>query len=153
KKIRLRFINASAMTHFDVRIPGLTMRVIEADGQAVQPVDTEEFHIAVAETYDVLVTPESNRAYTIFAEAMDRSGYASATLTPEIGLQAPIPTLRPLKLLTLADMESMHSSHAMHGKVQRPETKTAHPEEHNHHHSLTPESSAHETHHHSAPDT
>ncbi len=153
EKIRLRFINASAMTHFDVRIPGLTMRVIEADGQAVQPVDTEEFHIAVAETYDVLVTPESNRAYTIFAEAMDRSGYASATLTPEVGLQAPIPTLRPLKLLTLADMGSMHSSHAMHGKVQRPETKTAHPEEHNHHHSLTPESSAHGTHHHSAPDT
>lgn len=148
EKIRLRFINASAMTHFDIKIPGLRMRVIEADGQAVQPVDTDEFHIAVAETYDVLVEPEFDRAYTIFAEAMDRSGYASATLTPDARLQAPVPALRPLKLLTLAEMGPIHGGHAGHGKVQQPETKTPHPEEHAHHQPIVPESPAHAAHHH-----
>jgi CopA family copper-resistance protein len=117
-RVRLRIINASAMTHFDVRIPGLKMRVIEADGQPVMPVDTEEFRIAVAETYDVLVEPQADRAYRIFAEAMDRSGFAAATLTPRIGLQAALPELRPLTLLTLADMGPMHGDHGAHADHQ-----------------------------------
>jgi CopA family copper-resistance protein len=111
-KVRLRFVNASAMTYFDVRIPGLTMRVIEADGQKVMPVDVEQFRIAVAETYDVLVEPEPDRAYRIFAEAMDRSGYAAATLTPRSDLQADLPPATPRTLLTLADMGPMHGGHA-----------------------------------------
>jgi CopA family copper-resistance protein len=113
-RVRLRIINASAMTHFDVRIPGLKMRVIAADGQPVMPVDTEEFRIAVAETYDVLVEPKADRAYPVFAEAMDRSGFAAATLTPRIGLQAELPKMRPRTLLTLADMGPMHGDHGAH---------------------------------------
>jgi CopA family copper-resistance protein len=113
-KIRLRFINASAMTHFDIRIPGLKMRVEEADGQAVKPVGVDEFRIAVAETYNVIVEPKADQAYRIFAEAMDRSGYASATLTPRSDLNAPLPTMRPLQLLTMADMGMAHGAHPTH---------------------------------------
>jgi CopA family copper-resistance protein len=117
-RVRLRIINASAMTHFDVRIPGLTMRVVEADGQPVMPVDVEEFRIAVAETYDVLVEPQADRAYRIFAEAMDRSGFAAATLTPKLGLLAEMPPMRPLTLLTLEDMGPMHGGHGAHADHQ-----------------------------------
>ncbi len=110
-RVRLRFINASAMTYFDVRIPGLTMHVIEADGQSVMPFEVEEFRIAVAETYDVLVEPEADRAYRIFAEASDRSGFAAATLTPRGDLRADLPQSSPRTLLTMADMGSMHGGH------------------------------------------
>ncbi|MDR0480824.1 MAG: copper resistance system multicopper oxidase [Gallionellaceae bacterium] len=103
-KARLRFINASAMTYFDVRIPGLKMTVIAADGQEVHPVTVDEFRIATAETFDVLVEPESDRAYTIFAQSMDRSGYARATLAPRPGMSADIPALDPVPTLTMADM-------------------------------------------------
>lgn len=126
-KVRLRFINASAMTHFDIRIPGLKMRVTAADGQAVKPVEVDEFRIAVAETYDVLVEPQSDQAYSIFAEAMDRSGYASATLTPRSELKAAIPALRPLTLLTLNEMGAMHGTHGTHDSADN--TGTA-PEQH-----------------------
>ncbi|WP_048308203.1 copper resistance system multicopper oxidase [Halomonas sp. PR-M31] len=94
EKLRLRVINGSAMSYFDVRIPGLKMTVIAADGQPVQPVPVDEFRIAVAETYDVLVEPETDRAYTIFAESMDRSGYVRGTLAPRLGMVAPIPERR-----------------------------------------------------------
>ncbi|GGX85878.1 copper resistance protein A [Litchfieldella qijiaojingensis] len=94
ERIRLRVINGSAMSYFDVRIPGLKMTVVAADGQPVQPVPVDEFRIAVAETYDVLVTPEADTAYTLFAEAMDRSGYARGTLAPRLGMQAEIPERR-----------------------------------------------------------
>ncbi len=87
-------INGSAMTYFDVRIPGLKMTVVAADGQPVQPVPVDEFRIGVAETYDVLVAPEEDTAYTIFAESMDRSGYARATLAPREGMAAEIPERR-----------------------------------------------------------
>lgn len=95
EKIRLRFINSSATTYFDIRIPGLKMKVIQADGQNVQPVEVDEFRIAVAETYDVIVQPMENKAYTIFAETMDRSGYTRGTLAPKIGMEAPVPPRRP----------------------------------------------------------
>ena len=93
---RLRVINGSAMSYFDVRIPGLTMTVVAADGQPIQPVPVDEFRIGVAETYDVLVTPEENTAYTLFAESMDRSGYASGTLAPKLGMTAAIPVRRQI---------------------------------------------------------
>ena len=94
ERVRLRVINGSAMSYFDVRIPGLTMTVVAADGQPVQPVPVDEFRIGVAETYDVLVTPDSDLAYTIFAETMDRSGYALATLAPRQGMRGQIPERR-----------------------------------------------------------
>ena len=94
--VRLRVINGSAMSYFDLRIPGLKMTVVAADGQPVQPVPVDEFRIGVAEAYDVLVTPEDDKAYTIFAEAMDRSGYARATLAPRMGMQANIPARRDI---------------------------------------------------------
>ena len=78
-KIRLRFINASAMTYFDVRIPGLKMTVVAADGQYVKPVSVDEFRITAAETFDVIVEPDSEQAYTIFAQSMDRTGYSRGT--------------------------------------------------------------------------
>ena len=96
ERVRLRVINGSAMSYFDVRIPGLKMTVVAADGQPVQPVPVDEFRIGVAETYDVLVSPEDDRAYTIFAEAIDRSGYARATLAPREGMQAEIPKRRQI---------------------------------------------------------
>ncbi len=94
ERVRLRVINGSAMSYFDVRIPGLKMTVVAADGQPVQPIPVDEFRIAVAETYDVLVTPEDDTAYTLFAESMDRSGYARATLAPREGMAAAIPERR-----------------------------------------------------------
>jgi len=102
-KVRLRFINGSAMTFFDVRIPGLKMTVVAADGQPVHPVSVDEFRIGVAETLDVVVEP-AEQPYTIFAQSMDRGGYARATLSPRIGLQAEVPPLDPRPILTMADM-------------------------------------------------
>ena len=113
EKVRLRFINGSAMTFFDVRIPGLKLTVVGADGQPVHPVSVDEFRIGVAETFDVLVTPAEEQPYTIFAQAMDRSGYARATLSPRAGLQAPVPALDARALLTMADMG--HGGHGMKG--------------------------------------
>ena len=128
ESVRLRFINASAMTHFDVRIPGLKMRVIAADGQAVEPLDVEEFRIAVAETYDVLVEPDNEQAYAIFAETLDRSGYAHASLTPHEDWLAEVPPLRAMTLLTLADMGGAHAQHvAPNTDMQMtPDTAEAH---------------------------
>ena len=88
ERVRLRFINGSSMSIFDVRIPGLPMTVVQADGNDVEPVTVDEFRIGVAETYDVIVEPERDRAYTIFAQAEDRSGYARGTLAPRAGMAA-----------------------------------------------------------------
>ncbi|MCJ8339492.1 MAG: copper resistance system multicopper oxidase [Pseudomonadales bacterium] len=104
EKIRLRFINGSAMTFFDIRIPGLKMTVVAADGQYVQPVSVDEFRIGVAETYDVIVEPSTDSAYSVFAQAIDRSGYARGTLTPDLGLQAQVPEMDPVPVLTHQDM-------------------------------------------------
>jgi CopA family copper-resistance protein len=104
EKIRLRFINGSAMTFFDVRIPGLKMTVVQADGNYVEPVPVDEFRIGVAERYDVLVAPEDGRAYTIFAQSEDRSGYARGTLAPRPGMTAPVPPMDPVPRRTMADM-------------------------------------------------
>jgi len=123
EKVLLRFINAAAMTFFDVRIPGLKMTVVAADGQYVQPVSIDEFRIGVAETYDVIVEPSSEQAYTIFSQAIDRSGYARGTLTPDPAMTAEIPSMDAAPLLTHGDMgmdmSSMsgmdHSGHDMSG--------------------------------------
>lgn len=101
--IRLRFINGSAMSYFDVRIPGLKMTVVAADGQPVQPVSVDELRIAVAETFDVLVEPTAP-AYTLFAQAMDRSGFARGTLARQVGLTAPVPAVDPRPWITMDDM-------------------------------------------------
>ncbi|KAF0253720.1 copper resistance system multicopper oxidase [Pseudomonas putida] len=110
EKIRLRFINGSAMTYFDVRIPGLKMTVVAADGQYVKPVSIDEFRIAVAETYDVIVEPENEQAYTIFAQSMDRTGYSRGTLAVREGLQAPVPAVDPRPLISMSDMGMDHGS-------------------------------------------
>jgi CopA family copper-resistance protein len=108
EKVRLRFINASAgTTAFDVRIPGLEMTVVQADGQNIQPVPIDEFRIGIAETYDVIVKPKEEKPYTIFAETLDRSGYARGTLAPREGMSAPIPELRPRPKRDMKDMGMM----------------------------------------------
>ena len=104
ERIRLRFINGSAMTYFDVRIPGLKMTVVAADGQYVNPVSVDEFRIAVAETYDVIVEPANTSAYTIFAQSMDRTGFARGTLAVREGMAAEVPSPDPRPLLTMDDM-------------------------------------------------
>ncbi len=104
ERVRLRIINASAMTNFNVRLPGLPMTVVAADGKNVQPVETDEFQIGIAETYDVIVEPKEGRAYGFIAEAIDRSGQVRATLAPQMGLIAPIPALRERPLLNMKDM-------------------------------------------------
>ena len=103
ERLRLRFINAATMSYFDLRIPGLKMTVVQVDGQNIQPVTVDELRIAVAETYDVIVEPD-NTAYTIFAESMDRSGYARGTLATQQGMSAAIPARRPRPVRTMADM-------------------------------------------------
>lgn len=103
ERVRLRIINASAMTIFNVRIPGLPLQVVSADGQDVRPVETDEFQIGVAETYDAVIVP-GDRPYTLFAETIDRSGYARATLAPRPGMAAPVPALRERPTLTMRDM-------------------------------------------------
>ena len=108
ERIRLRFINSSAMTYFDIRIPGLPMTVVSADGNNVQPVKVDEFRIAVAETYDVIVRPTEEKAYTIFAASMGRSAFGRATLSPKDGMVAEVPALEPRPLLTMADMGMAH---------------------------------------------
>ncbi|HET7275876.1 MAG TPA: copper resistance system multicopper oxidase [Longimicrobiaceae bacterium] len=112
EKVLLHIINAAADSYFDVRIPGLPMTVVQASGQYVQPVETDEFRIAIAETYDVIVEPTEDQAYTLFAESMDRSGYARGTLAPREGMSAPVPELRPRPILTMADMGMPHGSMA-----------------------------------------
>ncbi|MGH8548733.1 MAG: copper resistance system multicopper oxidase [Methylococcales bacterium] len=104
ERVRLRFIDAASMTFYDVRIPGLKMTVVQVDGQNVQPVVVDEFRLGPAETYDVVVEPAEDRAYTIFAETMDRSGYARGTLAPRPGMSAEIPERRPRPLRTMVDM-------------------------------------------------
>ena len=110
EKIRLRFVNAAAMTIFDVRIPGLKMTVVAADGQNIEPVSVDEFRIGVAETYDVIVEPQEG-AYTIFSQAIDRSGYARGTLAEQPGMAAEIPALDPAVILGHADMGMAHAGH------------------------------------------
>jgi CopA family copper-resistance protein len=104
ERVRLRFINAAAMTVFQVRIPGLRMTVVSADGENVRPVSVDEFQISVAETYDVIVQPKEDRAFTIVSEAADRSGMARGTLAPRMGMSTSVPPLRPRPLLGMEDM-------------------------------------------------
>ncbi|WP_443692585.1 copper resistance system multicopper oxidase [Pseudomonas sp.] len=103
ERLRLRFINGSAMSYFDVRIPGLKMTVVAADGQHVKPVSVDEFRIAVAETFDVIVEPTEN-AHTLFAQSMDRTGFARGTLAVHEGFSAPVPPLDPRPLVTMSDI-------------------------------------------------
>jgi CopA family copper-resistance protein len=107
ERVLVRVINAAADTIFDVRIPDLPMTIVQSNGQFVQPVDTDEFRISNAETYDFIVEPQ-NRPYTLFAESMDRTGYARGTLTPRTGWNAPIPARRERQLLSMADMGMSH---------------------------------------------
>lgn len=111
ERVRLRIINGSAQSFFNLRIPGLPMTVVAADGQNVQPVEVDEFQIGTAETYDVIVQPGNAQAYAIVAEAMDRSGMALAMLASRPGARAPVPALRDPPLLTMADMGMNHGSH------------------------------------------
>jgi FtsP/CotA-like multicopper oxidase with cupredoxin domain len=132
ERVRLRFINGSAQSYFDVRIPGLKMTVIAADGQYVRPVPVDEFRIAVAETYDVIVEPSGRDAYTIFAQSADRSGFAAGTLAVRAGLRADVPALDTPQLLTMADMGHGdmpgHEGHDMSAMAQQhPATEEGNP--------------------------
>jgi CopA family copper-resistance protein len=130
ERIRLRVINGSAMSIFDVRIPGLKLTVVATDGQDVEPVTVDEFRIATAETYDVIVEPQEDRAYTIFAQSLDRSGYARGTLAPQSGMVAEVPPLDPRPLLTMSDMGMAHgagaSGHGSHAGHDGAETSLVH---------------------------
>ena len=114
ERVRLRFINGAAMTYFDVRIPGLKMTVVAADGLYVHPVTVDEFRIGVAETYDVIVEPTGQEAFTIFAQSVDRTGYAAGTLAVREGLRPPVPEVDPRQLLTMTDMGMSHGDMAGH---------------------------------------
>jgi CopA family copper-resistance protein len=138
EKIRLRVINGSSMTYFDLRIPGMKMTVVAADGLYVHPVSVDEFRIAAAETYDVIVEPSGQEAFTIFAQDAARTGYVSGTLAVREGLHAPIPPLDPRPLLTMTDMggmhmaggdmASVHGEHMHHGAAQsHPESERGNP--------------------------
>ncbi|MES2858635.1 MAG: copper resistance system multicopper oxidase [Pseudomonadota bacterium] len=125
-KVRLRLINGSAMTYFDVRIPGLKLTVVAADGQPVHPVTVDELRIGAAETYDVIVQPSGQDAYTVFAQDSARTGYVSGTLAVREGLRAPIPPLDPRPIMSMADMGhgDMHAGHDM-AAMQAPKPAAA----------------------------
>ncbi len=133
EKVRLRIINASAMTTFNFRIPGLRLSVVQADGLSVRPVAVDEIQIAVAETYDVIVEPKENVAYTMVGETVDRSGMARATLAPREGMVAAVPALRPRPLADMKDMgmggagneSSCSPEHAAMGHC-KPEAESVH---------------------------
>ncbi|MCR0984139.1 multicopper oxidase domain-containing protein [Roseomonas populi] len=121
--VRLRFINSGAMSHFDVRIPGLEMTVVQAHGNNVQPVAIDEFRIAPAETFDVLVRPTGGRQFQILAESMGRQGFASASLATQNGLpMLPLPSHRERPLLTMADMGGNYGPRGLDRGTLRPET-------------------------------
>ncbi len=122
ERVRLRIINGSAMTYFDVRIPGLKMTVVAADGLPVHPVTVDEFRIATAETFDVIVEPSGQDAFTIFAQAMDRTAFAAGTLAVREGLRAPVPAPDPRPILSMNDMG--HGDHAAHAGHTMPGMST-----------------------------
>lgn len=126
ERVRLRFVNGSSMSYFDVRIPGLKMTVVAADGQYVHPITVDEFRIATAETYDVIVEPAGQDAYTIFAQSLDRTGFASGTLAVRDDLRAPVPEPDPRALLSMADMGHGGMDHAGHGAGQKPAATDPH---------------------------
>jgi len=121
ERIRLRFINGAALTYFDVRIPGLRMTVVAADGMPVKPVTVEEFRIAVAETFDVIVEPAGASAFTIFAQAFDRTAFVRATLAEQPGMTAAVPPLDPRPLISMADM-----GHGGHGSTTNDDPHAGH---------------------------
>ena len=114
ERVRLRFIDAGTMSIFDVRIPGLPMTVVQTDGNDVVPVTVDEFRISPGETYDVIVQPTEASAFTIFAQAQDRTGFARGTLAPRVGMSAAIPAMDPRPMRTMADMGMEHGG-AGHG--------------------------------------
>lgn len=124
ERVRLRVVNGSSMTTFDVRIPGLKMTVVAADGQPVHPVTVDEFRISVAEVYDVIVEPAGADAFTIFAQSMDRTGYARGTLAVRDGLEAPVPQLDKVVYWSMGDMG--HGEHAAHAPTASPAAATDH---------------------------
>lgn len=130
ERVRLRIINASAMSIFNVRIPGLEMIVVQADGKNVRPVAVDEFQISIAETYDVIVQPTEDRAYTIVSEAIDRSGLGRATLAPRLGMRAEVPPLREIPNLTMRDMGMGGMDHGGmdHGSMNMRDSANAPPE-------------------------
>ena len=115
ERVRLRFINTSAQTYYDINIPGLTMTVVNVHGNDVEPIAIDQFRIGVAETYDMIVEPRENRAYTIFAQDMERSGFTRGTLAPRPGMQAPIPPVDAAPMRTMADMGMPHMMPAQVG--------------------------------------
>ncbi len=125
ERVLLRLINGSSMSTFDVRIPGLTMTVVAADGQYVHPVTVDELRMATAETYDVLVTPAGADAFTIFAQSLDRSGYARGTLALRDGLEAPVPELDRIVYLSMADMGHDTAAHAERAEAPATEQHAA----------------------------
>lgn len=116
EKVRLRFVNAAANSFYDIRIPGLKLTVVQTDGQDVEPVSVDEFRFGPGETMDVVVTP-SDDAYTIFAQSMDRSGFARGTLAVREGLSAEVPETDPVKWLTMRDMMGNMSHGEMSGQM------------------------------------
>jgi FtsP/CotA-like multicopper oxidase with cupredoxin domain len=110
ERVRLRFINGSSMSFFDVRIPGLKLTVVAVDGPEIEPVSVDEFRMAAGEVYDVIVEPREDRAYTLFAQSIDRSGFARGTLAPRPGMQAEVPPMDPRPLLTMAEMGMGHGT-------------------------------------------
>jgi len=121
ERVRLRIVNSAAATHFDVRIPGLKMTVVQADGQHIRPVEVEEFRMGAAETFDVIVEPTEDRAYALFAETTDRSGYALGALVPREGMMPTVPERRTRPVLTMADMgmADMTKGESALGKMDR----------------------------------
>lgn len=149
ERVRLRVINGAAMTLFDLRIPGLKMTVVAADGQAIQPVEVDELRIGNAEVYDLIITPEADRAYCLFAQNIDRTGFACATITTNPDLRAPVPAMDPLAQLSHQDM-GMGGGHEGHGQPAAHDHSAMAQPTTTHDHSTMMDHSEHAGHDHSA---
>ncbi len=146
ERIRLRFINASAMSFYDVRIPGLQMTMVATDGQPIEPVVVDEFRFGVAETYDAIVQPSEDKAYTIVAEPLDRTGFALATLAPREGMRGEPPRQRKRTMLTMADMGVAHKMHHMFSMDHSQHNMVAENMDHSKHSATNMDHAEHEAH-------
>ncbi|MCZ2499136.1 copper resistance system multicopper oxidase [Xylophilus sp. Kf1] len=117
EQVRLRLVNGSGNTFYDVRIPGLPLRVVQVDGQDIEPVTVDEFRFGPGETCDLMLAPRDD-AYTLFAQSMDRSGYARATLAVRQGLTAPTPVLDRVEWLSDVDMMGAMKHHGSPGATE-----------------------------------
>lgn len=117
EKIRLRIINGSASTYFWVQFAGGQMSVVASDGIDVEPVEVDRMIVAVAETFDVIITIPENKQFELRATAEDRTKATSLWLGSGEKVNAPV--LPKLKLFEGMKMMNEMGKHKMKMSYQQ----------------------------------